>query len=67
VLCEFVVRFDITDHRDDELRTALPLLLAASGFALAFDGFPAPDRPVTWIPAPAARDCVFKVLETTGP
>lgn len=62
VLCSFVVRFEISDHADDQLRVALPLLLAASGFALAFDGFPGPDKPVIWIPAPAVRDCVFEVL-----
>ena len=62
VLCSFVVRFDVTDHPNDELRIALPLLLAASRFALAFDGFPEPDKPVTWVPAPAVRDYVFDVL-----
>jgi hypothetical protein len=67
VLCNFVVRFDVTDHPDDQLGLALPLLLAASGFALAFDGFPEPDRPVTWVPAPAARDCVVEVLATLRP
>jgi hypothetical protein len=40
----------------------LPLLLAAAGFALGFDALPAPERPVVWIPAPAARECVFDVL-----
>ena len=67
VLCDFAVRFDISDHPDDQLGEALPLLLAASGFALAFDGFPEPGRPVTWVPAPAARDCVFEVLAAVGP
>lgn len=67
VLCNFAVCFDITDHPDDQLRLALPLLLAASGFALAFDGFAEPDRPVTWVPAPAVRDCVFEVLAAIGP
>jgi hypothetical protein len=67
VRCDFVVRFDITDHPDDELRLALPLLLAASGFALGFDGLPEPDRPATWLPVPAARECVFEVLAATGP
>ena len=66
VLCDFVVRIDITDHPTDELRLALPLLLAASGFALAFDGSPDPDRPVTWVPAPAARDCVHDCLAAVG-
>jgi len=67
VLCSFVVRFDVTDHPNDPLRLALPLLLAASGFALAFDGFPEPERPVTSVPAPAARECVFEVLAAVGP
>jgi hypothetical protein len=67
VHCDFVVRFDVTDHPRDELRLALPLLLAASGFALAFDGTSETDRPVTWVPAPAARDCVFEVLAAVGP
>lgn len=64
VLCSFVVRFDVTEHPDDQLRLALPLLLAASRFALAFDGFPEPDKPVTWVPAPAVRDCILEVLTT---
>jgi hypothetical protein len=62
VRCSFVVCFDVRDHPEDQLRLALPLLLAASGFALAFDGFPEPDRPVTWVPAPAARDCVYEAV-----
>jgi hypothetical protein len=66
VLCSFVVRFDITDHPNDQLRLALPLVLAASGFALAFDRFPEPDEPVAWVPAPAARECVFEVLTAAG-
>lgn len=67
VLCSFVVRFDIKDHATDPLRLALPLLLAASGFALAFDGFPQPEKSLTWVPAPAARECVFEVLTAVGP
>jgi len=67
VLCDFVVRVDVTAHPNDQLRLALPLLLAASGFALAFDGFPEPDRPVAWVPAPAARESVFEVLAAVGP
>ena len=59
VFCDFVVRFDISDHPSDELRLAVPLLLAASGFALAFDAFPEPDRLVTWVPAPADPKCVL--------
>lgn len=67
VLCDFVVRFDVTDHPKDDLRLALPLLLAANGFAFTFDGTSDADRPVTWIPAPAARDSVFEVLAAVGP
>ena len=62
VLCSFVVRFDIADHPDDQLRLALPLLLAASGFALAFDGFPQPDEQVAWVPAPDAREGLVEAL-----
>jgi hypothetical protein len=67
VLCDFAVRFDITAHPNDQVRGALPLLLAATGFALAFDGYPERDRPVTGVPAPTARDCVFEVLAAVGP
>jgi hypothetical protein len=62
VVCSFTVRFDIQAHPTDEMRRALPLLLAASGFALAFDGLPQPERPLAWIPAPAVRDCLLQVL-----
>ena len=65
VLCSFVVRFDIQEHVNDPLRTALPLLLAASGFALGFDGFPGGDIPVAWIPAPPAKDHLHDVLFLT--
>ncbi len=67
VLCDFVVRFDVTDHPHDDLRLALPLLLAASGFALAFDRFPEPYTPVAWVPAPTVRDGIFEVLGAVGP
>jgi hypothetical protein len=62
VLCSFVVRFDIRDDASDAMRSSLPLLLAASGFALAFDQLPQTEQPLAWIPAPAARDCVYEVL-----
>jgi hypothetical protein len=62
VLCSFVIRFDVRPEANDQLRTALPLLLAASGFALAFNGFPEAGRPVTWIPAPVARDCLYELI-----
>jgi hypothetical protein len=62
VLCSFVVRFDVSDHPADQLRLALPLLLAASTFALAFDGFPPPDEHLACVPTPAARERVLEVL-----
>lgn len=66
VKCSFVVQFGIGDDVNDPMRTVLPLLLAASGFALGFDGFPDSERPVAWIPAPAVRECVFEVLAAVG-
>lgn len=66
VKCSFVVQFEIGDDVNDPMRAALPILLAASGFALGFDGFPDSDRPMAWIPASAARECVLEVLNATG-
>ena len=66
VHCSFVVRFDVRDHASDPVRAALPLILAAERFALAFDGPPEEDRPLVWVSAPAARDCVFDVLQAVG-
>ena len=66
VKCSFVVQFEIRDDVHDLMRTALPLFLAASGFALGFDGFPDAERPIAWIPAPTSRDCVFEALGATG-
>ena len=66
VLCTFVIRFDIRDNPSDAMRSSLPLLLAASGFALAFDRLPETDRPLAWIPAPSVRDCVYAVLGASG-
>jgi hypothetical protein len=65
VACEFTVTFDIGDHPDDPLRVGLPLLLASSRFVFDFDGRLDPDRPLVWIVAPAARDCVLDVLTQT--
>ena len=66
VRCAFAVRIDVRDHPSDPLRAALPLILAADRFALAFDGPPEQDRPLVWVSAPAARDCVFEVLAAVG-
>ena len=62
VSCTFVVRFDVHEHRDDQLRQALPLLLASSGFAIAFDRVPEAAESLVWVPAPAARECVVETL-----
>lgn len=66
VKCSFVARFEIGDDAHDPMRAALPLLLAASGFALGFDGFPGSERPVAWVPAPASAECVFNALRRTS-
>jgi hypothetical protein len=66
VQCSFVVRLDVRDHPNDPLRAALPLILAADRFALAFDGPPEQDRPLVWVSAPAAHDCVVEVLTAVG-
>ena len=66
VSCSFVLRFDVRDHPSDPLRAALPLILAADRFALSFDRDPDPDRPLLWVAAPAARDCVLEVLSAVG-
>jgi hypothetical protein len=67
IRCAFVVRFDVHDHPGDQLRQTLPLLLAASGFAIAFDRAPADAPSLLWVPAPAARECVFDVLVAAKP
>jgi hypothetical protein len=66
VKCSFTVQVEIGDETSDSMRAALPILLAATGFALGFDGFPDSERPVAWIPAPAARGCVLEVLSAVG-
>lgn len=66
VLCSFVVRVDIRDHPSDPLRAALPLILAADRFALAFNAEPGRDQPLVWVSAPAARECVLEVLAAVG-
>lgn len=65
VSCAFVVRFDVHEHREDQLQEALPLLLAARGIALSFDRPPDAAMSLLWIPAPAVSDCVLDVLVET--
>lgn len=65
VSCAFVVQFDIRKHADDQLWRALPLLLAADGFAIAFDRTPVDADSLLWVPAPAARECVTETIVGT--
>jgi hypothetical protein len=62
VSCVFVVQFDIRKHAHDRLWQALPLLLAAEGFAIAFDRSPDDVDSLLWVPAPAARECVAETV-----
>jgi hypothetical protein len=64
--CEFTMAVDLTDHPKDPLRADLPLLLAANRFVFDFDGRLDPERPLVWIAAPAARECVLEVLSHVG-
>ncbi|MGI8479968.1 MAG: hypothetical protein ACR2M2_08960, partial [Gaiellaceae bacterium] len=62
VKCVFTVGFDVREHWNDPLRATLPLLLAADRFVFDFDGRLDPNRPLVWIAAPTARECVLAVL-----
>ncbi|MDQ3379519.1 MAG: hypothetical protein M3546_04245 [Actinomycetota bacterium] len=62
VKCVFTVGFDVRDHPNDPLHATLPLLLAADRFVFDFDGRLDPNRPLAWIAAPTARECVLAVL-----
>lgn len=66
VNCDFTVGFHIRDHPSDPMRATLPLLLAANRFVFDFDGRLDPERPLVWIAAPVARECVFDVLSASG-
>jgi hypothetical protein len=66
VACVFTVSFAVREHRADPLRASLPLLLAANRFVFDFDGRLGPERPLVWIAAPLARDCVMEVLAASG-
>lgn len=65
VTCTFTVGFDVREHPADPIRASLPLLLAANRFVFDFDGRLDPERPLVWLGAPAARDCVLQVLVAT--
>jgi hypothetical protein len=62
VRCSFVIRFDVRAQSGDPLGAKLPLLLAADRFALALDRSAEYERPVSWVAAPASRECVLEVL-----
>jgi hypothetical protein len=62
VTCVFTASFDVREHPADPLRASLPLLLAANRFVFDFDGRLDPERPLVWIAAPVARECVIDVL-----
>lgn len=67
VNCTFVVRFDVQKHPDDQLHKALPLLLAASGFAVSFDKSSTEASELVWVPAPVARECVLELVASAAP
>lgn len=60
------MRFKVTNHANDPLQLALPLIRGANGVALSFNGLPEADKAVIWVPAPAARECVCEVLTGVG-
>ena len=68
VLCDFVIRFDITEHPSDELRVGPPAPPGrATGSRSPSTALVDSDRPVVWVPAPAVRDCVFELLASSVP
>jgi hypothetical protein len=66
VACTFTVSFDIRGHPSDPLRARLPLLLAASRLAFAFDSRLDPERPLVWIAAPVTREPLLDLLAALG-
>ena len=64
VRCDFVVRFDISSHRDDPTRASLPILLAASSFLLVTDEHADADHPHVWFAATPARECLVAMIAT---
>ena len=62
VVCSFSIGFEVGRDPTDELRSHVPVLLAASTLALAFDGFPTAERPLPEVRAPATRDPLVELL-----
>lgn len=67
VNCDFTVGFDVRGHPNDPMHGSLPLLLAANRFVFNFDGRLDPERPLVWIAAPVARECVLDALMSSAP
>jgi hypothetical protein len=65
VSCEFTVGFELRDHPSDPIRLTLPLLLAANRFVFEFRGRSIGSRPLVWLQAPAARECLIDALAAT--
>ncbi|MBA3382738.1 MAG: hypothetical protein H0T97_12880 [Actinobacteria bacterium] len=65
VKCIFTVGFEVRQHPSDPLGATLPLLLAANRFVFDFDGRLDPNRPLVWLAAPFARECVVELLAAT--
>jgi hypothetical protein len=66
VVCAFSVGFEVEAQPPDELRSRLPILLAASTLALAFDGFPTSARPLPEVRAPENGDPLVDLLTRTS-
>ena len=66
VNCDFAVACEVRDHPSDPMRASLPLLLAANRFVFDFDGRLDSKRPLVWIAAPVARECVLEALSASG-
>jgi hypothetical protein len=66
VTCVFTLSFEVRELAADPLRASLPLLLAANRFVFDFDGRLDPERPLVWIAAPLARECVLQLLAAVG-
>jgi hypothetical protein len=62
VSCDFTAAFEIRIHASDPMRLSLPLLLAADRFVFDFEGRSDTGRPLVWLVAPAARECVLDAL-----
>lgn len=58
--CQFAIRIDVARRGGEAMRASLPLLLAASRFAIVTDD---DSRPALWFGAPQVRDSVATLME----